>query len=342
MKLIIKCIVAVILFYFISTCFRAYELNKTIRYTVNKQHESEPLIYPIKWHYDDIHRENRLASVDENGVYVTNYDKITNLTSVRGKQYNPVNIALMIIHEGKYYSEQKESYQYRDFLRLNLGWLVDNQDAQGRWYINFDNKISKRTNKAPWVSGLSQGLGISALIRGYYIFGDDVYLDAAKKAIYPMTTSIADGGVLSINEYGNIIEEYPFEQQNIHVLNGYLYSIIGIYELSLIDSSYQPMLDEHMGTLTKLLDRYTLFGGWSAYSLDEPTFRNHATYSNPMYHQLHIAQLSFLCNSSSYDQFCYTAEKFIEFKSSLASVFVHVSYIIFKDIIYTYKRLLYG
>ncbi len=275
--------------------------------------------------------------VDDNGVYVTNYDKILNLTSIRGVQYNPVNIALMIVHEGKYVNE---NYQYYDFLRSNLDWLVDNMDEKGRWPIEFDNHISKRINKAPWYSGLAQGLGVSALIRGFIIFDDKKYLRAAKQAVEPMLTNVRDGGTVSSESvYGDVIEEYPFPDDNIHVLNGYLYSLIGLYELSNFDSQYKVLLNKHLTTLSLIIDEYDLPGGWSAYSLDSPTFRNHANYANPMYHQLHIAQLDFFCKKTDFVKFCEKAKQYHEYSDSVASLFVHVSYVMFKDFVKVYKGL---
>ncbi|WP_045456224.1 D-glucuronyl C5-epimerase family protein [Vibrio campbellii] len=332
---LISC-VFLLLIYLISVVFRAVTLRNTDVYKVASNYEYNHLIYPINWIYSEEKRNERFSRVDSKGVVVTDYDKILNLSSIKGIQYNPVNIARMVFHEGKYVNSE---YEHFNFLRANLDWLVNNMDEKGRWSFDFDNNISRRVNYAPWYSGLAQGLGISALVRGYIIFDDLTYLEAAEKAIKPIITSIQDGGVLSTSKYGKVIEEYPFKENNIHVLNGYLYSLIGVYELSLIRPEYAKLLDEHLYTLEKILDKYNLPGGWSAYSLDEPTLRNHANYANPMYHQLHIAQLRFFCQQKNIPGFCAQAEEFEQDKNSFASALVHISYVVFRDFVWIYKKI---
>ncbi|MFM2579420.1 D-glucuronyl C5-epimerase family protein [Vibrio fortis] len=336
LKTTLAILAVMFLAYSFSVIYRAVNLRNTEVYKVSEKFKDNNLVYPINWIYSEAKRSERFERVDSQGVFVTDYDKILNLSTIKGKQYNPVNIARMIFHEGKYVDA---NYKHYDYLRSNLNWLVENMDSKGRWAFDFDNSISRRVNIAPWYSGLAQGLGISALVRGYLIFHEEKYLLAAEKAIISMNTHISDGGVLSHSEYGDIIEEYPFEKNNIHVLNGYLYSLIGIYELSLIKPEYGALLDKHLATLSSILNRYNLSGGWSAYSLDEPTLRNHANYANPMYHQLHIAQLKFFCEAKGISSFCHQAKIFEDDKNSIASIGVHLAYVMFKDLVWLYKKI---
>lgn len=83
---------------------------------------------------------------------------------------------------------------------------------------------------APWYSGMAQGEIISFLIRWYDFTKDTTVLDIIHNTYKFMITLENEGGCLSLTPEGySWIEEYPRTGYN-HVLNGFLFSLISVYE----------------------------------------------------------------------------------------------------------------
>jgi len=79
---------------------------------------------------------------------------------------------------------------------------------------------------------MGQGQGISLLSRAFYHSGgNELYLNTASAALKPFKVLSKNGGVLS--EFMNLhpwYEEYP-TVPSIFILNGFMYSLIGLYDL---------------------------------------------------------------------------------------------------------------
>lgn len=82
------------------------------------------------------------------------------------------------------------------------------------------------------LSAMGQGQAISLLSRAFYHSGgNEVYLNTAYAALKPFKVLSKNGGVLS--EFMNLYpwyEEYPTVPP-IFILNGFMYSLIGLYDL---------------------------------------------------------------------------------------------------------------
>lgn len=79
---------------------------------------------------------------------------------------------------------------------------------------------------------MGQGQAISLLSRAFYHSGgNELYLNTVQAALKPFKVLSKDGGVLS--EFMNLYpwyEEYPTIPP-IFILNGFMYSLIGLYDL---------------------------------------------------------------------------------------------------------------
>ncbi|WP_335904142.1 D-glucuronyl C5-epimerase family protein [Shewanella algae] len=344
-KLTLNIFLVLLCVYLITLCYRAYNLNIYERYKLSNTLEIQSnflrgFTYPVYW--NDSHVDSILESVDEDNVFLIDYDKTKNLAPKIGQQYYPISIAissLRVIQALDYNEPNLESTKLVNFIRSNLNWLVDNQADNGLWYANFEHKFGGQELGDSWPSGLAQGAGISALLRGYILFKDQRYLDAAKKAYHAMFIPIDKGGVLSISAIGQVIEEYPTSNPT-HVLNGYLYSIISLVDMKrFLHADEKEYLTSQITYLNSIIKRYDLYGGWSAYSLDEPTLRNHYTYANPLYHKLHIVQLSFLCENFNKKNICDVANNFKDYESGIGFWTVTFAYFIFVDLVTIYKLI---
>lgn len=82
------------------------------------------------------------------------------------------------------------------------------------------------------LSAMGQGQGISLLSRAFYHSGgNELYLKTAGAALKPFKVLNNNGGVLS--KFMNLYpwyEEYPTVPP-IFILNGFMYSLIGLYDL---------------------------------------------------------------------------------------------------------------
>lgn len=76
------------------------------------------------------------------------------------------------------------------------------------------------------------GQAISLLVRTYNYTGNPLYLEACHRALDLFSVNINHGGIRSyfLNQSDLVwFEEYPFDPP-IHILNGFIYSLIGLYD----------------------------------------------------------------------------------------------------------------
>jgi hypothetical protein len=219
-------------------------------------------------------------------------------------QFNNEGIYLFYGYDGKYHLHALELAQYslacwlawkktndKNWLTkalMHCDWLVDNQESDGAWRIEHKNPLYTDL-PSPWPSSLTQGLAISSLIRAY-LFSEDVkYLNSAKHACAFLDIEVSSKGVKrefdKNNIQGFIYEEYPRSELN-GVLNGYISSILGIYELALIDSDFMKLAKSNITNLKKILPLFDT-GYWSYYALD-------GNIDSGFYHRYIITQLSSL------------------------------------------------
>jgi heparosan-N-sulfate-glucuronate 5-epimerase len=204
-----------------------------------------------------------------------------------GVQYNPVTITSYALGVYQLYLQTKDRSLLKKFLKT-ADWLVENQSVSnniGVWHYNF----SWKGLKEPWISGMAQGEALSVLTRAYRRTKSVKYLKSASFAFNSFKNSIENGGVVSNLDNGmKFYEEYVSNSPS-HVLNGFLYSLWGIYEYyyTFNDASAKNVFDEGLVSLEYILPKFDT-GFWSKYCLSNRKVINIASY---MYHELHIVQL---------------------------------------------------
>ena len=169
--------------------------------------------------------------------------------------------------------------------RKAVYWIKENQAPDGSWPVEIPK--TKYNLKPPFLSAMVQGLAISLLARGALIFEAERFLDTARKALAPFDKAVGQGGVTTIGEGGPWYEEYPCNPPR-HVLNGFIYTLLGLYDLIRVDDNPEALRLWDAG-VQSLRERLPSFdnGYWSLYQLP-PQPENPATVA---YHRLHINQL---------------------------------------------------
>ena len=156
-----------------------------------------------------------------------------------------------------------------------------------------------KTLKPGWVSAMAQGQGISVMVRAAETTGETRFWKAAKRALSPFHSLAKDGGVRNIFHSKFVwYEEYPFEE-GLFVLNGFMYSLIGLYDLSVAPNApadakkeASELFHEGFVSLKALLPLYDN-GKGSTYDLQHVIMQvrgpNRARWD---YHTVHIQQLN--------------------------------------------------
>ena len=159
---------------------------------------------------------------------------------------------------------------------VGIKWLVNNMDDDGAYRHNFTFPFYYNFPKN-WIGGLAQGLAISALVNA-----DEV--DAAEKAFLALHKHCRYR-----DKNNNIwIEEYPLDEP-AHILNGFVYSLFGVFDLFITtkNKKARKLWEDGLKTLVKNIDRYDM-DGWSKYDLAEEMP------AQPFYHNVHVKQMAAL------------------------------------------------
>ncbi|XP_030387198.1 D-glucuronyl C5-epimerase B isoform X2 [Scaptodrosophila lebanonensis] len=199
-------------------------------------------------------------------------------------------------------------------------WFVNNQDAKtGGWLNPVRRNLNGFAELRPgWISAMGQGHAISVLARAYWHSGGDArYLKAAVLGLKPYHVfSHKEGGVLAqfMDKY-YWYEEYPTTPPSL-VLNGFIYSLLGLYDLnstapSSIARDAGKLFTQGMYSLKKMLPLYDT-GSGSIYDLRHLSLSGVSVAPNLArwdYHATHVNQLLLLATIDRDPLIAQTAER---------------------------------
>lgn len=173
-------------------------------------------------------------------------------------------------------------------------WLIDNQNKEnGAWEYKYDFYLThtSETIKSPFCSSMGQGEAIALLCRLFKETGNREYLNAAIRAIEPFDRLAEDGGVLTYFYDKPFYEEFPAKTP-VLILNGFVFSLIGLYDLYITcdcKKAYELFLNG-LETLVEILPFYD-YGFTSLYCLNHFTASPRKASINEYYHPIHIQLL---------------------------------------------------
>ena len=276
-------------FNYLSRIFAAYILGKKSHLTfwhekpeVNKVKVNDQLGQYYMTFFDKTHYP---GPFDQDGIPLLDYQgKI-------GKQYNPIAIAQYGLGHFNLYKQTNEK-KYLELARKQADWLVNNLEINQQgvrvWMHHFDWEY-RDVLKNPWYSALTQGNGISLLLRIYKETNNNIYLETAKEAFKSLVIEIKNGGVLYVDQSKNYWLEETIVDPPTHILNGFFWTLWGIWDYYLVTKD-QLVLDFFNLCIKTLKENLKSFdtGWWSLY---EQSHTKMKMLTSRFYHSLHVVQL---------------------------------------------------
>ena len=179
---------------------------------------------------------------------------------------------------------------------------------RGGW-ITWEYAFDYPGSRAPWLSGMAQGVAIQALARGWQATQNERDLTLARQALPGLGVPLADGGLVSESPGGRWWPLYA-EHPSLRVLNGDLQTVISLYDYAAITADTQALAWAQDGArrAAALLPQYDT-GAWSRY---------HGSREADLgYHDLMTLQLRQLALKSGEPVFRTYAERFTLYRVTL-------------------------
>ena len=196
-------------------------------------------------------------------------------------------------------------------------WAVENQSETGGWGWFFNHSFHGGVlgdMYSGWYGGMTQGLGMSFLTRMYAETGNQSFKDAALNATELLSIPVDQGGVLRTYNGHSWYEEYPTPDAGSFVLNGYIYSLIGLYDLWVVFNSTEAgeLYQNGTDSLYAMIGLFDL-GCASSYDLVHHSVPGTApNIARKGYHSLHITLISVM-NIFENDGFQTVEDRWIEY-----------------------------
>lgn len=222
--------------------------------------------------------------------------------------YHPSRIASFSLAHATRYAFKADPAD-REKAIFGARWLAEQQPADGPLAGAFPFTFSMDDLAPPWASALTQGQGMSALARAYVLTRDEALGRAAVAAMGPLRRSVEEGGVRS-RFHGSAsiwFEEYPHAAHPSHVLNGFIYALLGLRDVSLLGlgSEAGELYRAGLASLATHLPAFDV-GYWSYYNCPDRARPRRASLA---YHQLHCVLLRSLSARESDHVFAQTADR---------------------------------
>lgn len=206
--------------------------------------------------------------------------------------------ALHLIQRLQWYTDSY--YQTHDTFYMN--WIMKYYDKlmelstetdeflYFNYQFDFDlHGFPEETMKAPWLSGMTQGVGLMVMTRLYNFTGNHMFLEDAKKVFnsFNMVEGKHETWITMIDPEGYLwIEEYPDALEPNYTLNGFIFCIYGLYEYYLLtkDDHAKFLLQASLTTVQNYIENFRVPGDVSYYCLTHKV-------PSPKYHLIHTKQL---------------------------------------------------
>lgn len=181
---------------------------------------------------------------------------------------SPANIVLYGLGSHDVFIRTREQ-RYHQQLMCVLRWLETHGVPLGAgigWPYEIDMPVYKL--KAPWFSGIVQGLALSLFVRAHQLDQTGPWSRLAYQTWRSFHVSVEEGGFCRTVSQSVIYEEYPGPDLDC-VFNGMCVALIGLWEAwrSGVVSEAAKDFRNGVNGLRSLLPQFD-YGNWSLYSLN--------------------------------------------------------------------------
>lgn len=231
-------------------------------------------LYPLDWSYQLDREEDYFEPKDSAGIPLRKY------RGTLGAQYLISRISGYALAHWNRWRLTGDELNREAFFRVVEHFPVA---PAGRYAHNFP----VAGMSAGWISCISQGEAASVFARAYIATGRREHIERAWAAVTPLTIPVDSGGLQSRLPDGRpFLEEYPGTIYR-HVLNGCLYALVGIHDVT--RASPEPR-EDHQQLFRTLVDSVGQnlpawdIDGWSTY--DYPFATRRVRNANTMTYQV--------------------------------------------------------
>jgi hypothetical protein len=208
--------------------------------------------------------------------------------------------------------------RFYDQMMCSVHWLENHYVALGDG-IGWANEedIPAYHLKAPWFSGLVQGLALSLLIRANILEPGPTRGRLIREIWKGFHVPIDKGGFCRQIENGAIYEEYPGPQLDC-VFNGMCHSLIGLWEAWKSDfvPEAEEDFDRGISGLRSLLPRF-VYRDWSLYSLNQ-CLGTKPLLASPFYQRANGVLAQVVGLMAAQPEFCTYGERWLKSSESVA------------------------
>lgn len=212
-----------------------------------------------------------------------------------GKGYHPVQTASLLMRLLTSYTITEEPAYLEKLSHITDIFLDTGAEEAGALYFpyTFDFHLhgdQQQLMKAPWYSGMAQGMALSAYVRFYQITHAEECLHISTKIFKSFTHFDHDKDspwVVYVDGDGYYwIEEYPMWPP-ANTLNGFIFAIFGLYEYYLLtrDAEAETVLQAAITTIEHYIPSFRRQGRISLYCLKHKV-------QSAKYHRIRSEQLN--------------------------------------------------
>jgi hypothetical protein len=191
---------------------------------------------------------------------------------------------------------------------------------RGGW-VSWEYAWDYPGSRAPWKSGMAQGVALQALARAWEATGHPADLALARRALPGLGVPLAEGGLLGRSSTGRWWPLYA-AHPSLRVLNGDLQTIISLYDYAAItaDDTALAWAKDGARAAAAVLPLYDS-GAWSLYQ--------GSAEASLVYHDLMTLQLRQLAYRSGNLAFRLYADRFAQYRATPPVIAAMVSPIVF-------------
>ena len=176
--------------------------------------------------------------------------------------------------------------------------------------------VAKYPLPLPWYSGMAQGQIASAFVRAWKRTANDSFADLALRAVRPLLGGF--GGLVTQTPRGPVIEECGPMEPASHILNGWIFGLWGVRDVSLAlaDDRCARLAAETTECLAESISLYDT-GWWTRYSLYPHRVPDLA---KPFYHRLHVVQTEIMHDLTGEEAFARSTARWKSYDVGIGSI----------------------